>query len=141
MSKREQFIRTQLLMLKATTTYMLRTLKEERFTILDEKDQLKQEFLNDEAEDFGLVMTVTTREKVHAISYRILQDIRNWKIPKDSDVKRLRKLICIHMAQLRKMEAINLQTIKTFYFDMFEAVEQSVRWLKILKEATDKHDE
>jgi len=133
MDKRNKFIRYKLLMLKATTTHTLRTIKEERFTIEDEKDCFKNDFLNDSCDDFGFLMTVTTRSKIHTLSYRIFQMIRDWLLPYDHDVDRLLKLIRVHITQLHKMNASHININKKFYFDMYDSIEQNVRWLKILK--------
>lgn len=129
-NKRQKFIRLQLLAMKAKTIAVLRKVKEERFTVEDEQKELAKRFYNDTEDDMPMLMTVTVRQKIHAISYKALQDIRDWKIP---NIDRLPKLINIHLKQLKKMNAAHYEINKKFYTDMLESIEQNKRWLEILK--------
>ena len=128
--KRQKFIRLQLLTMKAKTIAVLRKVKEERFTVEDEQKELAKRFYNDTEDDMPMLMTVTVRQKIHAISYKALQDIRDWKIP---NIDRLPKLINIHLKQLKKMNAAHYEINKKFYTDMLESIEQNKKWLEILK--------
>tara|TARA_Y100000114_G_scaffold42986_1_gene38352 strand:+ start:908 stop:1315 length:408 start_codon:yes stop_codon:yes gene_type:complete len=128
--KRQKFIRVQLLTLKAKTIAVLRKVKEERFTIEDEQKELARRFINDEEDDMAMLMTVTVRQKIHAISYKALQDIRDWKIP---NIDRLPRLVNIHLNQLKKMNAVHYDINKKFYTEMLDSIQQNKKWLEILK--------
>tara|TARA_R100000231_G_scaffold116960_1_gene87194 strand:- start:78 stop:485 length:408 start_codon:yes stop_codon:yes gene_type:complete len=129
-TKREKFVRLQLLTLKAKTIAVLRKVKEERFTIEDEQKETAKRFFNDEEDDMPMLMTLTVRQKIHAISYKALQDIRDWKIP---NIERLPKLINIHLKQLKKMNAAHYEINRKFYTEMLDSIEQNKKWLEILK--------
>jgi len=128
--RRRRYIALQRSLLKAKTIYVLRKVKEERFTIVDEKDELKKAYMNDEDVDLEMLMTVTTRAKIHEQSYTALQKIRDGEIP---DIERLPRLINIHLKQLKKMGANHMVDNYKFYTEMLESIQQNTYWLKILK--------
>jgi hypothetical protein len=128
--RRKRYIALQRSLLKAKTIHVLRKVKEERFTIVDEKDELKRAYMNDEDVDFGMLMTITTRAKIHEQSYKALQQIRDGEVP---DIHRLPKLIKIHLKQLKKMGTNYMDVNSKFYTDMLESIEQNAYWLRILK--------
>mgnify|MGYP003656324051 CR=1 FL=1 len=126
---RKRYIAIQKSLLRGKTVHTLRKVKEERFRIVDEQQEIKKAYMNDKVINFGMLMTLTTRAKIHIISYKALQDIRDLKVP---NITRLPMLVKIHLRQLQKMKTNYMQDNIEFYTELLESIEQNVYWLKIL---------
>ena len=130
LEQRQKYIDFQKKALKLKTNNVVRKIKEERFEIEDNAKEYSCAFYNDDGIDTGVAVTVLTRKKIHEISYDMLKKIRNYE--DDIDTTRLKRLIKIHIAQLKKIKSTDYELNIKFYKDMYEAVETNLSWLKIL---------
>lgn len=130
LEQRQQYIDTQKKLLKLKTNMVIRSIKEERFEIEDNSKDFSYAFIHDEDIDIGVAVATLIRKKIHEMSYDMLKKIRNYE--DDIDITRLKRLINIHITQLKKIKPEAYECNIKFYRDMYEAVEKNLSWLKIL---------
>lgn len=130
-AQRQKFLEKQRAFFKEKTNHVIRTVKEERFQIEDDCNDYKKTFYADESVDFGIMMCLTTRTKIHRISLDALKKMRNFD--DDVDISRLPKLIRVHTNQLRKIGTANAEMNIKFYESMLDSIEQNLRWLRVIK--------
>jgi hypothetical protein len=122
MEKQIQLIRNKL-------SVLITHLTEERFEILENKNDLKHDFIFGN-ECFDLLVVVTTREKIHRYADQIMRQLK--RLNTDIDMTRLKKLVRIHITQMRKMRTHNIELQISFYEDMITSIEHTHRFLKLL---------
>ena len=129
--QRQKYLEFQRIAFKEKTNKVIRMVKEERFQIADDHQEYHKAFLCFYSVDFGILMCLTTRKKIHAISYEALKKMRNYN--DDVDISRLKKLISIHKNQLRKTGTSNYGVNAKFYDSMYDSIEHNLRWLRVIK--------
>ena len=126
---REEFIEQQRLIIKRETHKTRKLLEEERFQIADECKIISKAFINQENDDMGLAMTISTRNKIHRIMDESLRALNN--MDPNIDISRLKRLIPIHINQIKKMRGKEFYLEqKTFYEDLLYSIEYTIRLLK-----------
>jgi pyrimidine operon attenuation protein/uracil phosphoribosyltransferase len=128
--QRARYIDFQKKLIKEKTNHVVRMVKEERFEIEDNAKEYSYAFINDGDIDTGVAVAMATRKKIHQISYDMLKKIRNYE--DDIDTTRLKRLINIHINQMKKLKVEACESNIKFYRDMYEAIESNLSWLKIL---------
>tara|TARA_R110001592_G_scaffold93761_11_gene272011 strand:- start:645 stop:1058 length:414 start_codon:yes stop_codon:yes gene_type:complete len=129
--QRRKFLEMQRVLFKQKTNHVTRTIKEERFDIEDDHYKYHKAYMSERSADFGILMCLTTRKKIHIKAYEIMKKMRNYD--DNVDTIRLRKLIHVHKHQLRKSGTAHQSENVKFYDDMIEAIEHNLHWLRILK--------
>ena len=101
--------------------------------LCDEVDVLKHQFIaTDDEPPMGLLMSMTTRKKIHAQLDAALHKLKDGDA--NLDLTRLRVLVPLHIKQLQKMDAANVEQNRTFYVDMLSTLEREAHWLNTLKQ-------
>jgi hypothetical protein len=119
----------QIQLIRNKLSVLITHLTEERFEILENKNDLKHDFML-ENECFDLLVVVTTREKIHRYADQIMRQLK--RLDTDIDMTRLRRLVRIHITQMKKMRTQNIEIQITFYNDMLTSIEHTHRFLKLL---------
>jgi hypothetical protein len=130
-SQRQKFLEQQRALFKVKTNHVIRTIKEERFQIEDDCNEYKKAFYADESVDFGIMMCLTTRTKIHRIALDALKKMRNYE--DDVDISRLPQLVRVHTNQLRKIGTGNAEMNIKFYKSMLDSIEHNLQWLRVIK--------
>ncbi len=130
-AQRQKFLEMQRILFKEKTNHITRTIKEERFTIEDDHKDYHDAFVNNRSVDFGILMCLTTRKKIHIIAYEALKKMRNYD--DNVDISRLRKLVNVHKHQLLKSGTSHHAVNVKFYDDMVDAIDQNLNWLRVIK--------
>lgn len=130
-AQRQKFLEQQRALFKAKTNHVIRTVKEERFQIEDECNEYKKSFYADDSVDFGILMCLTTRTKIHRIALDALKKMRNYD--DDVDISRLPTLIRVHTNQLRKIGTAHADVNIKFYKSMLESIQHNLNWLRVIK--------
>ena len=120
----------QLCSFKAECNALLTATKEEYYAIEDEHVAMRRRFMRDERIDLGHFLTLTTRLKIHALSYRALKRMRNFNA---CDLSRLPKLVALHRSQLKKLGTAHYQRNVTYYSHMESRLFMLQRYLSVLK--------
>lgn len=130
-AKRQKFLETQRLVFKEKTNFVVRRVKEERFRIEDEKKEFSDAYARGESVDFGVMMCLTTRTKIHRISLDALKKMRNY----DScvDITRLAHLVKLHATQLRKLGTVHADVNVKYYNEMYDSIRYNLAWLDVIK--------
>ena len=115
------------------TNKVIQLTKEERWTIADECNEINKAYNNGEEVHFGVLVAISTRNKIHRMVYDALCKMRNFD--EDVDISRLRRLIPIHLTQTKKLGSGNYEINKRFYTDMLESLEHNLSWLRVLNRA------
>jgi hypothetical protein len=130
-AQRQKFLEQQRSLFKVKTNHVIRTVKEERFQIEDDCNDYKKAFMRDESVDFGILMCLTTRTKIHRIALDALKKMRNYD--DDVDISRLPTLIRVHTNQLRKIGTAHADVNIKFYKSMLESIQHNLNWLRVIK--------
>ena len=102
--------------------------QQEKQYMLQEKNRMKEAFMNDKDIPMGLLMTTTTRYKIQVLVCDILAQMLAKTVP---DVIRLQKTIKVHLYQLKKMQYVAVDT--KYYYQMLHFIYQHIYWLRSLK--------
>ena len=86
-------------------------------------------FLKDKHVDFGVLMAITTRKKIHILVHNALNKMRNHD--DNVDLTRLHKLITLHKSQMKKIGTMHYEINAKFYDSMLQAVTTNLHWLKV----------
>lgn len=129
--QRQKYLAFQQAAFKEKTNIVIRKVKEERYEIEDDHKAYHTAFLSGKSVDFGILMSITTRKKIHIMSYEYLRRMRNYD--DNIDLSRLKRLINIHKNQLRKLGTAHYDVNAKFYDSMYESIDHNLRWLRVLK--------
>lgn len=129
--KRAKFLEQQRAHFKTKTNNVIRLIKEERFQIEDDCHEYKNAYNQGGSVDFGIMMCLTTRTKIHIIGLEALKKMRNFQ--DDIDISRLPKLVRVHANQLRKIGTKNAEANIQFYCSMLNSIEHGIEWLRVIK--------
>lgn len=130
-SQRARYLEQQRALFKTKTNHVIRTIKDERFEVEDNLQDYKKAFYGKKSVDFGVMMCLTTRTKIHRIALDALKKMRN--LDDNVDIERLPKLIRVHANQLRKIGTVHAQENIQMYKSMLESIEQNLQWLRVIK--------
>ena len=122
MDRQIQFIRNRL-------SVLITHLIEERFEILENKNDLKFAFLND-GKGFALLMIVTVREKIHRFADESMRKLK--KLDTNIDLTRLEGLVKVHITQMKKINTRHIDVQIEFYNDMIKQIKYTQRFLNLL---------
>ena len=129
-TKRERYIAFQKDFFKRKTNLVLAKYKNERFQIEDDHKPLHNAFLTDKPVDFGVLMAITTRKKIHILVHNALNRMRNHD--DNVDLTRLHKLISLHKSQMKKIGTMHYEINAKFYDSMYQAVTTNLHWLRVI---------
>ena len=112
---RRAFVARQLCSFKAECHALLTATKEEFYALQDEHATIRQRFMQDKSVDFGYLICLTTRLKIHALAYRALKRMRNFE---PCDLSRLPRLVALHRSQLKRLGTMHYEQNVTYYSHM-----------------------
>lgn len=130
-AKRQKFLEAQRLIFKERTNFVVRRVKEERFRIEDEKKEFSDAYARHESVDFGVMMCLTTRAKIHRISLDALKKMRNYD--SDVDITRLKHLVKLHATQLRMIGTVHADVNIKYYGELYDSIRYNLAWLNVIK--------
>jgi hypothetical protein len=130
-AKRQKFLETQRLVFKEKTNFVVRRVKEERFRIEDEKKEFSDAYARGDSVDFGVMMCLTTRTKIHRISLDALKKMRNYD--SSVDITRLERLVKLHATQLQKIGTVHADVNAKYFNEMYDAIRYNMAWLDVIK--------
>jgi hypothetical protein len=124
MEKQIRFIRNRI-------SVLISHLTEEKFEILENKNDLKHAYIiDDDDECFSVLAVVTTREKIHRFADQIMRQLKRLDI--NINLTRLKRLVKIHITQMKNMHTRQINIQIQFYNDMITQIEHTQRYIKLL---------
>lgn len=121
----------QIRLIRNRMSVLISHLTEERFEILENKNDLKHAYIIDDNDEcFNLLVVVTTREKIHRFADKILRQLK--RLDTDIDLTRLKRLVRLHITQMKKMRTRQIEIQIQFYNDMIVQIEHTQRYIKLL---------
>lgn len=127
--KRDAFVKEKLRHCNVQHQITLDKLSPELEKLKGEVDILKSAYINDNL--FGLLVTMTTRRKIHEQLQTNLEKLRRHEF--DLNLTRLERLVPLHLKQIRWMGGENLEGNSKFYNNMLHTLEEQARLMKALQ--------